>query len=162
MGWICPHCATTATLQKVDVADGWGWAMIDTAVDHDGIAIQWKAVKCPNNACGKYTMDIATFFGNAKFHPASERRSGDVKPNMARPFGIAKVRIEPRVGLPLSAHVPVSVQQDYEEACLIKDLSPKASATLCRRALQGMIRDFWKVIKPTLHGVRRDKKSLRL
>ena len=34
---------------------------------------------------------------------------------------------------------------DYKEACLIQSLSPKASATLARRCLQGIIRDFWKV-----------------
>lgn len=28
---------------------------------------------------------------------------------------------------------------------MIRDLSPKASATLSRRCLQGIIRDFWKV-----------------
>jgi hypothetical protein len=39
---------------------------------------------------------------------------------------------------------------DYVEACAIRDLSPKASATLSRRCLQGIIRDFWKVSKPTL------------
>ena len=33
---------------------------------------------------------------------------------------------------------------------MIANDSPKASATLSRRCLQGMIRDFWKVSKPTL------------
>ena len=32
--------------------------------------------------------------------------------------------------------------EDYTEACRIRDLSPKASATLSRRCIQGMIRDF--------------------
>jgi hypothetical protein len=66
--------------------------------------------------------------------------------------GIGHFRFEPRVGAPLSVHVPTVVKDDYEEAYLIKDLSPKAAATLCRRALQGMIRDFHGVKKPTLHA----------
>jgi hypothetical protein len=37
------------------------------------------------------------------------------------------------------------VRADYAEARQILDLSPKASATLSRRCLQGMIRDFWGV-----------------
>ena len=41
------------------------------------------------------------------------------------------------------SYVPESIRQDYEEACAIVTLSPKASATLSRRCLQGMIRDFW-------------------
>lgn len=42
-------------------------------------------------------------------------------------------------------YIPAQILQDYQEACLIKDLSPKASATLSRRCLQGMIRDFGQV-----------------
>lgn len=42
-------------------------------------------------------------------------------------------------------YIPEGIRQDYEEACKIVNLSPKASATLARRCLQGMIRDYWKV-----------------
>jgi hypothetical protein len=42
---------------------------------------------------------------------------------------------------------------DYNEAYLIARLSPKASATLARRALQGMVRNFFQVVgKRTLHA----------
>lgn len=47
-------------------------------------------------------------------------------------------------------YIPTSIRNDYEEACAISCLSPKASATLSRRCLQGMIRDFWKISKPRL------------
>jgi hypothetical protein len=40
-------------------------------------------------------------------------------------------------------YIPTPILADYKEACLIASLSPKASATLARRCLQGMIRDFW-------------------
>lgn len=40
-------------------------------------------------------------------------------------------------------YVPLQIRNDYEEAAAIVDLSPKASATLSRRCLQGMIADFW-------------------
>lgn len=39
--------------------------------------------------------------------------------------------------------MPGPIVEDYNEACLIRDLSPKASATLARRCLQGRIRDSW-------------------
>lgn len=45
----------------------------------------------------------------------------------------------------LPEYVPEPIRQNYEEAYLIADLSPKASATLSRRCLQTMIRDFFKV-----------------
>jgi hypothetical protein len=47
-------------------------------------------------------------------------------------------------------YVPQPIRDDYVEACAIRDLSPKASATLSRRCLQGMIRDFWKIVKARL------------
>lgn len=48
-------------------------------------------------------------------------------------------------------YIPESIRQDYEEACSIVNLSPKASATLARRCLQGMIRDFFQISKNTLY-----------
>jgi len=47
-------------------------------------------------------------------------------------------------------YIPEAIRNDYEEACAILHLSPKASATLSRRCLQGMIRDFWRVKKSRL------------
>lgn len=47
-------------------------------------------------------------------------------------------------------YIPKAIRQDYEEAYAIVNLSPKASATLSRRCLQGMIRDFWKIKPSTL------------
>lgn len=57
-----------------------------------------------------------------------------------------KIPINPRyVCTHFPDYVPQAIRADYEEACAIKSLSPKASATLARRCLQGMIRDFWEV-----------------
>jgi hypothetical protein len=47
-------------------------------------------------------------------------------------------------------YVPKPIREDYVEACKIRDLSAKASATLSRRCLQGMIRDFWGIAKDRL------------
>lgn len=51
---------------------------------------------------------------------------------------------------PQPDYIPAPLVSDYEEACSIRDLSPKAAATLVRRCLQGMIRDFCKITKGTL------------
>ncbi len=51
---------------------------------------------------------------------------------------------------PFPDYIPKAILSDYEEACSIVSLSPKASATLSRRCLQGMIRDFWKISKTRL------------
>lgn len=41
------------------------------------------------------------------------------------------------------SYVPEQILRDYEEAYLISTLSPKASATLSRRCIQGMIHNRW-------------------
>ena len=48
-------------------------------------------------------------------------------------------------------YIPEQIRKDYEEANLIIESSPKAAATLLRRCLQGMIRDYWGICKDTLN-----------
>lgn len=63
------------------------------------------------------------------------------------------VQVSPRsLVKKLPNYVPFAIRQDYEEAHAIVSLSPKAAATLARRCLQGVIRDFWKITgKKTLY-----------
>lgn len=49
-------------------------------------------------------------------------------------------------------YVPKQIKEDYEEAFKILHISPKASATLSRRCLQGMIRNKWKITDKTLNA----------
>lgn len=56
----------------------------------------------------------------------------------------------PVTGFNVPEYIPDSIKSDYYEANAIVDLSPKASATLARRCLQGMIRDFWGITEKTL------------
>lgn len=79
--------------------------------------------KCAN--CGEYTIS-ATGTG--------EKVSG--LSSQLRPLSLAKQFPE---------YIPEAIRHDYEEACSILNLSPKASATLSRRCLQGMIHDFWDI-----------------
>lgn len=48
-------------------------------------------------------------------------------------------------------YIPEQIRKDYCEAAQIIELSPKAAATLLRRCLQGMIRDFWDIDKNKLN-----------
>ncbi|MHC4052132.1 DUF4145 domain-containing protein [Bradyrhizobium sp. 25ACV] len=54
------------------------------------------------------------------------------------------------VAKPQPPCVPEPLRADYAEACAIRDLSPKAAATIIRRCLQGMIRDFCGIKKGRL------------
>jgi Domain of unknown function (DUF4145) len=58
--------------------------------------------------------------------------------------------LPPSSAKPQPDYIPQAIRDDYYEACAIRDLSPKASATLTRRCLQGMIRDFCSISKKRL------------
>jgi hypothetical protein len=53
---------------------------------------------------------------------------------------------------PQPDYIPEAIRRDYAEACAIRDLSPKASATIIRRCIQGVIRDFCGISGRTLFG----------
>lgn len=153
MSWTCPHCGTVATLQSSDVARGNTTLSIGTAPDEDGVVVSAIAIRCPSKTCSRYCLDVSALFGIMTRYTGTTghgNRTGSINADDQRPIGIGNVRFEPRIQAPLSSYVPPIVKEDYEEACLIKELSPKASATLCRRALQGMIRDFWQISRRTL------------
>lgn len=102
--------------------------------------IRVRAITCPNPKCREYSL-------RASLHDKAYRQGVPPKVGDAKqawqlvPQSTAKV---------LPDYVPSPIVADYREACAIKDLSPKASATLSRRCLQGMIRDFWGISKARL------------
>lgn len=82
--------------------------------------------KCPNDECKKITFAVTS---NNDFLD---------RDNI--------VLVHPRaVYQHYPDYVPQAIRDDYEEACIILNSSPKASATLARRCLQGMIRDYWEI-----------------
>lgn len=92
----------------------------------DKITIQ--TMNCPN--CHKVSIDIVgvgSQFPNRIMH--------------FNPISLSKAYPD---------YIPQTIRSDYEEAHAILNLSPKASATLSRRCLQGMIRDFWEISKARL------------
>lgn len=81
--------------------------------------------KCPNEDCQKesiFARGINGYIGNA---------SVSISP------------VFTHISFP--NYIPLAIRKDYEEACAILSRSPKAAATLARRCLQGMIRDFWDI-----------------
>ena len=60
----------------------------------------------------------------------------------------------------LPDYIPGALRHDYIEAVSIVELSPKASATLARRCLQGMIHDFWGIKEKNLNAEITALKSL--
>ena len=95
---------------------------------------------CPNPECGEYEIRAELY--KAQLAYGFWQPKGDALAKwQLRPQSTARV---------FPSYIPAPILQDYAEACAIRDLSPKASATLARRCLQGIIRDFWSISKPRL------------
>lgn len=58
----------------------------------------------------------------------------------------------PENAISLPDYIPTAICSDYMEAVSIVDMSPKSSATLARRCLQGMIHDFWGIKEKNLNA----------
>ncbi len=140
MLWECPSCRRPTTVTDADRRQGQvvfntphpggeGWAA--------GLKIDLDYVLCPNPRCRKPRLDVVI---EQVLTPTST--SGPLI-LQRRLLPTSSARVFPE-------YVPKPIRQDYEEACDILDRSPKASATLSRRCLQGMIRDFHGVVKDSL------------
>ncbi|XLZ69362.1 DUF4145 domain-containing protein [Massilia sp. SR12] len=103
----------------------------------------FRSITCPNPQCREYVLDGGLYHG--------KDAGGGFFNYDKQPFMYWKLRPQSSAR-PFPSYIPAPLRQDYEEACAIRDLSPKASATLSRRCLQGMIRDFWGVKEATLHA----------
>jgi hypothetical protein len=131
--WSCPFCehSQISTTENRDTNQ----AALRLGLDREKlIGFVVSASRCLNPACGKISADI--WIGPWLHTQYITRPDQERQPLFSRtilPEGAAKV---------FADYVPQAIRNDYYEACLIRDLSPKASATLARRCLQGMIRDF--------------------
>lgn len=135
-GFTCPYCGMTMSLTKDTVSSVYpsfgmpvGYTKTASVTLFQRSALEIMFYYCPN--CSEYTI-FTTGKGSAV---------SDVCLPI-RPRSIAKQYPE---------YIPRQIREDYEEACAVLLLSPKASATLARRCLQGMIRDYWGIIKGRLY-----------
>ncbi|MGA2059800.1 MAG: DUF4145 domain-containing protein [Thermoguttaceae bacterium] len=131
--WTCPYCNRHATLQDADrIIKGALLAIQEPAEGHKYLT--WQYVVCPNPKCKKYTLSVAvhdSHWGvNQWVVGATIKTWNLIPPSLAKSY---------------PDFIPKPIIDDYNEACLIVDLSPKASATLSRRCLQGILRDYWRV-----------------
>lgn len=137
--WTCPFCGRDTTITNSDATSFTDRLHIENSVGTHSIIE--KFIVCPNDKCKKYTLDL--WLGTTKTNQFGNYEFGKViKHWRLVPPSRAKVFPE---------YVPKPIIADHEEACLILDGSPKASATLSRRCLQGMIRNFWGIKKPENH-----------
>lgn len=140
VAWTCPHC------QRPQMLTDDNFQMDDNIIEfvdlpEGRIGTRSVAMACVNEACKKLTLSFQIHHtkiigGNRRIDDHNQIQSWQLLPESG-----AKSQPE---------YIPLALRQDYYEACRIRELSPKASATLARRCLQGMIRDFCNIAKGTL------------
>jgi hypothetical protein len=135
--WTCPYCDRDTTITDTFSVHSFGLTQKNAAGSRYLTSL---IVVCPNPRCQLFALTVS--MSELINTPNGGQRAGTLLEtwNLVPPSS-AKVFPE---------YVPQAIRDDYVEACKIRDLSPKASATLSRRCLQGMIRDFWKISKARL------------
>lgn len=136
--WQCPHCNRFVMITEKRQSSNTHFLYVATALGP--LSVHSRFYVCPNPDCNMPTCDISiNEWGYDKINnPVSKK---PIKEWRLIPEGVAR---------PFPEYIPLAIRNDYKEACLIVNLSPKASATLARRCLQGIVRDFWKVKPGTL------------
>lgn len=131
--WTCPHCDRDVTI--TDTICGENTSLyIDNADGRHTLVSRF--IVCPNPKCKKFTLDISLFESEFQSAVRDDKLMRQVRSWRLIPPSDAKT---------FPDYIPKPLLDDYVEACLIRQSSPKASATLARRCLQGIIRDFWQV-----------------
>ena len=140
--WTCPYCHRDTTVTDDDYRRKAIGCLIRDHKNHCH-SLEGFFIICPNKKCKKLALSCDLLV--CQTDEQADSRYGD-RGDFVQRWNL----------LPSSTsknypnYIPSAIRQDYKEACSIKESSPKASATLARRCLQGMIRDFWKVEGATL------------
>ena len=133
--WTCPYCNRDTTITSDRVSSDYHNLEISNSSGYKRISTEF--VVCPNPDCKKFVL-VAALYPTKYNHSHGEYHiDGDFERTWNLiPSSNAKA---------FPDYIPQVIIDDYNEACLIVDLSPKASATLSRRCIQGILRDFWSV-----------------
>jgi hypothetical protein len=143
LNWTCPHCdrAQAVTDDHFDVQLNHIYLK---NLAEGSLALQSVAINCANESCRRLFLKVLVqndkYWNNVGTYKIADGSAPIFESNLI-PQGAAK---------PQPLYIPEAIRADYAEACLIRDLSPKSAATLARRVLQGMIRDFCGISKGTL------------
>ncbi len=142
--WTCPFCNRDTVITDDSYVEFENSMSIPCTLitgEHRQLQVICRLVVCPNKECRE--VIVVGQLNEIIFDPSTHRwlKNREYEVWQLRPASNAK---------PFPSYIPAPIREDYTEACLIRDRSPKASATLSRRCLQGMIRDFWGIRKSRL------------
>lgn len=172
--WKCPYCHHACTVSEHDEVRSIVREEKDSENSRKPSKILFvRFIKCPNDDCNKTTLTCSL---NEEI---SENKiiGGTPEPIIVRPspkkcwtyeedfsndfgdtctctlhlqFIQSWTLVPPSSAQCFPDYVPKSIREDYEEACLIKQYSPKAAATLARRCIQSILCNFYKAKDSTI------------
>jgi len=141
MNWECAYCGHKQLASDENRSIKTYELRIGDTVEGK-LGISYSALRCLNTKCNRISLSVR--YGTLQTLP------GVAYPRLVIPFLNSWQLLPSSVAKPQPEYIPAVIREDYYEACKIKNDSPKASATLARRCLQGMIRDFCKISKNRL------------
>jgi hypothetical protein len=136
--WECPYCNQHATITDANQSEDKHIFFLNNKYS-TRVALTTLAITCPNTDCKE--IGIYAWLNSSENKRHNDFKNIDLDNNLIKFWQLlpeSNSKIYPDF-------IPQAILNDYEESCKIINLSPKASATLARRCLQGIIRDFWKV-----------------
>jgi hypothetical protein len=138
--WTCPYCQHAQVIAKER------YDLDIRSVDVSGCEIgdlgyALEAMVCSNDQCKKLSLKLFLVLRGRWNQDGGFEIKGKVEDWRLLPSSFAR---------PQPDYIPEAVRRDYQEACAIRDLSPNASATIIRRCIQGIIRDFCRISKKRL------------
>ncbi len=131
--WKCPFCGQTSTVTSINYHQQ-GNALFCGAKGGAEYFVTLRAIQCPNGDC--HELSLGAELSTAEYSLGNHYAGETIETWQLRPRSSAK---------PLPSYVPEEIRNNYTEACLIQFDSPKASAAMSRRCLQGIIRDYWEI-----------------
>jgi hypothetical protein len=142
--YVCPYCGLAQVPTASQKHHSTHLINVTRIPILPAVGVYISAISCANPACNEVSLRVKYGAGKmteAHFVPATFQLTEKGEEFQLRPPAIFAVQPE---------CVPRVLADDYYEACKIRDLSPKASATLSRRVIQGMIRDFCRIQRGSL------------
>ena len=139
MNWTCPYCDRAQYLTNNRSIDNNPLQQKGSTLGE--VLLRITDIVCANETCKRLSLHVAL-----RENLGYQNNRGYVAGKVIQEWQLmpgSNARPQP-------GYIPAAIRTDYEEACRIRTASPKSSATLARRCLQGMIRDFCGISKARL------------
>jgi Domain of unknown function (DUF4145) len=147
--WKCPACSSNVVLEPAEVSSG-DFILLTPGAPKGPLSLIGQCVTC--RVCREIvaTVELSRVQIDPSGNPQKQNNGRYITNHC---YSLVQL-LPPATGVIYpSESVPESILRDYNEAHLIRDLSPRSAAMLARRCLQQIIRSFYDVSgEKTLHG----------